>query len=74
MHGGKQSKQLAKWAAGTTMGTPPVFVWKQHADAPTFDTEAEAGAWLRGYLMGQPEPIRSGGLCTVRQVLDVKPL
>jgi len=61
---------MMKWSAGITQG----LVWVHSAEAPEFDTQPEAEAWLRDWLVTQPEPIRRAGLLTVRQVPPTVPL
>jgi hypothetical protein len=55
---------MKKWSAGIQRG----LVWTHHGEAPESDTQAEAEAWLRNWLLDQPEPTRSAGLFTVRQM------
>ena len=61
---------MRKWSVGIQRN----LVWTLFAEAPEFDTQAEAEAWLRDWLSRQPEPIRSAGLYTVRDVALTVPL
>jgi hypothetical protein len=58
---------MGKWSMGITRGTG-VTTWKHHYEAPWFDTEAEAQAWMHDWLAKKPEAIQKGAaMFTVRQ-------
>ena len=55
---------MEKWSVGIPYG----LGWMHSAEAPNYDTQAEAERWLRDWLAGEPEPFRSGEIFTVRRV------